>query len=153
MPPPPKPELLGDHAAPRTSRSSWRTYDGTFEPLSVDGPMSQDNHPEGASLESLSPALPLPFRLDRERDRDRNDDLSLPPLLLDSGGSMNDTRFGVDRPDAVMPIASDTLSQLLLSESAGDVGVGGADRPLRPLSAEWRGGLGGRVDDVCRPLV
>lgn len=66
---------------------------------------------------------------------------------------MKETRFGVERPELPMPIASETLSQLLLSESAGDVGVGGADRPLLPLSAECRGGLGGRVDDVCLALV
>lgn len=49
---------------------------------------------------------------------------------------MNDTRFGVDRPELLMPMASDTLSQLLLNESAGDVGVGGADLPRVPFSAE-----------------
>ena len=115
--------------------------------------MSQLHHPDGPSLESLSPALPLPLRLERERDEcERSDDLSL-PRLLDSGGSMNDTRFGVDRPELLMPMASDTLSQLLLSESAGDVGVGGADLPRVPFSAEWRGGLGARVEDECRGLV
>lgn len=66
---------------------------------------------------------------------------------------MKDTRFGVERPELPMPMASETLSQLLLRDSAGEVGVGGADRPLLPLSAECRGGLGGRVDDVCLALV
>lgn len=63
---------------------------------------------------------------------------------------MNETRFGVFRPELPMPKASDTLSQLLLIDRVGDVGVGGAERPLRPLSAECRGGLGARVDVVCR---
>ena len=36
---------------------------------------------------------------------------------------------------------------------AGDVGVGGADLPRVPFSAEWRGGLGARVEDECRGLV
>ena len=75
--------------------------------------------------------------------------LSFPAV---SGGSTNDTRFGVLRPDP-SPTASDILIQLLLSESVGEAGVGGAERPLRPFIADTRGGLGGRVDVVCRALV
>lgn len=76
--------------------------------------------------------------------------LSFGPL---SGSSANDTRFGVLRPDVPMPIASDTLSQLLLSDNAGEIGVGGAERPLLPFIADIRGGLGGRVEDVWRGFV
>lgn len=135
MPPLPNPELFGDHPDDRPALSSCRTYDGTFDPLRVEGPISQPHHPEAASLESPSPAFPFPLPFDFERDLVLNDDLSLLPLL-DSGGSMKDTRFGVDRPDPPIPMASDTLCQLLLIDNAGDVGVGGADLPLRPFKAE-----------------
>lgn len=66
---------------------------------------------------------------------------------------MKETRFGVERPELPILMASETLCQLLLNEGVGDVGVGGAERPLLPLSAECRGGLGGRVEDVWRALV
>lgn len=135
MPPLPKPEFLGDHPDDRPTLSSCRTYDGTLEPLSVDGPINQLNQPVATSLESLSPAFPLNLLFDFERDRVLSDDLSLLPLLA-SGGSIKDTRLGVDRPDPPMPIASDTLNQLLLNDNAGEVGVGGADLPLLPFRAE-----------------
>lgn len=151
---PPKLDALGAQAAPRTSLSSCLTYGGTAAPFAGPGlgPISQLHHPLGVSLSS-SPGFVLPLPFDFERDRVRRDDLSLLPLLPASGGSMKETRFGVVRPDPVMPIASDTLSQLLLSERVGDVGVGGADLPLRPFSADCRGGLGGRVEDVWRAFV
>ena len=149
---PPMP-ALGAHPAPLTSLSSCLTYGGTPEDaLAGVGPISQLHQPVGVSLESPSPDLPLSFPLDLDRERVRKDDLSF-VLFAASGGSINDTRLGVERPELPMPIASDTLSQLLLRERAGEVGVGGADLPLLPLRAECRGGLGGRVEDVCRALV
>ena len=135
---------------PLVSRSSFLIYAGTADALPCAGgagPKSHIHHlPAPSSDELLS--RPFPFFLrDFERERVFSVDLSL-PCESASGGSMNDTRLGVLRPEPPTPKASDTLSQLLLTDSAGEMGVGGAERPLRPFIADTRGGLGGRVDDV-----
>lgn len=140
----PHPELL-------LARSSFLMYVGTLEPLPGGGPSNHVHHLPPSLSEPL-PALPLPFLFDRERERalsaaDRA--LSFGPV---SGSSANETRFGVLRPEP-MPTASEMLNQELLSESVGETGVGGAERPLRPFIADTRGGEGGRVDDECRGFV
>ena len=131
--------------------SSCLTYAGTLDPLPAGGPSSHVHHlPPSDSEPSLS--LPFPLRLPLDLDRDRligRRSLSFGPV---SGSSANETRYGVLRPEP-MPTASEILSQLLLSESVGETGVGGAERPLRPFIADTRGGLGARVDVVCRALV
>ena len=146
--PPPNP-VLGPHAEPLARRSSFLMYCGTVDPLPAGGPNSHVHHLPLSDSDPL-PARPFPFFLDRARDRafsaaDRS--LSFGPM---SGSAANDTRFGVLRPEP-MPTASEMLSQLLLRERVGEIGVGGAEdpeRPLRPFIADTRGGLGARVELV-----
>ena len=130
--------------------SSCLTYAGTVDPLPAGGPNNHVHHLPPSDSDP-SDSLPFPFLLPRPFDLD----LLIGSRSLSLGsrsGSANDTRFGVLRPEP-MPTASEMLCQLLLSESAGDAGVGGAERPLRPFIADTRGGLGARVDVVCRARV
>ena len=77
-------------------------------------------------------------------------------LAYDSGNSAKLIRLGVERPELGLlpPNASATpapsISGMLFTGEGGGFGDGGTERCL---SEEWRGGEGGRVDDVCVGLV